>query len=116
MKQGNSADKVIRKAHIAATKLGRVDSRLTYWLTLDYGDGITQDFGGLDLTERHYSAPSGLLLILFILKVAEVATWEELPGRDVSVQLVGNTIYAIGNSAGNTWFVSSQGESNEARR
>jgi len=98
----------IINAQIESTMLGYEDHGiLTISLTLDFGEGSVQGFGGYSLGSRNNSDGKALHRHLTeILKVVGVDTWEELQGQYIRVKKEGidSRITAIGNLLEDKWF------------
>lgn len=92
---------------------------MTVWLTLDYGDGSKQGFGGYSLDEYDKTLKKRLphkALSMFItrcIEVVGVSEWDKLKGKSIRVKLngkagLGQSIEAIGNYLKNNWFYPKQ--------
>lgn len=82
---------------------------LTMWLTLDYGDGLHQGFGGyslyLDKTFKNHSLASFAgHFISRCLEVAGVDDIKDLPGKAIRVKCSAMTVSAIGHIIKTDWF------------
>ena len=87
----------IINATIESTFLGMQDHGPTLWVNVDHEHGH-QGFGGYGL--RDY----GERLILRILEVLEVDSWEKLPGMNCRVRGGSGGLTAIGHIVKNQWF------------
>lgn len=88
-------------ARIAETHLGSDDhGGFTAYITLDYGDGAHQGFGGYDLQAGN----ACVRFIKGVLEAAEVEFWEQLLGRPLRVEIEGGHIKAIAPLIGGDWF------------
>lgn len=104
-------DKIETKnATITGTLLGYEDHGiLTFFLYLDYG-GSGQGAGGYSLDEydkvlkKRVGAKEGLDLIIEILNVVGVRSWEELKGKHIRVKASFVKVYAIGNLLHDKWL------------
>ncbi len=83
---------------------------LTAWLTLDYG-GSGQSFGGYVLykvdVESKYSTDSinyAGIFISEIMRIADVDSWDDLPGKTIRVKGDDSTIDEIGHIIKDRWF------------
>lgn len=81
---------------------------LTSFLTLDYGDGGQQGFGGYVLLAPRAEDPLRSncgLWVWRVLHVAGVERWSQLPGRVVRVEVDDHVgIEAIGHAVRDVWF------------
>ncbi len=93
-------DLEIKNARIENASLGFEDHGiLTAFLTLDYGNGGGQGFGGFTL-DGIYCAE----FIKKVLKIVGVEKWEELKGEYIRVKAEHVKIHAIGNILEDKWF------------
>lgn len=86
---------------------------LSSWLTLDYGDGGHQGFGGFALylpkDFKHHDIMSHAgHWIWRVMEVAGVSKWSDLKGKTIRVQLdkagLGGNIEAIGHIVKDNFF------------
>jgi hypothetical protein len=86
---------------------------LSAWLTLDYGDGGHQGFGGYGLylpkSFTHHSLNVNYAghFIYRVLEIAGVNDWGSLAGKTIRVKRpagLGGTIQSIGHIVKNDWF------------
>ena len=90
----------IRNAQIKSTFLGREDHGIpTCFLYLDYGGG-GQGFGGYDLQFEG----KGIGFLMDVLRVVEVGSWEELPGKYVRAEADSSKVYRIGHITKEHWY------------
>ena len=105
----------IKNAVIERTFLGKEDHGiLTLNLSLNYGDGSCQGFGGMTLDvyskkeDRRIGHAYGTECLLRILEVVGVESWEELKGKNIRVETDSSSwdgkIIAIGNILSEKWF------------
>lgn len=101
---------IIKNAKIVNTKFGVEQGILTFFLTLDYGNGQGQLFGGVGLDQKAVIASEqSLKMIKKLLSDLGVFAWEFIKGINVKVKLKENKIVAIGNiladdTQGLNWF------------
>lgn len=89
--------RTIKNTKIVSTFLGIEDHGIpTFMINLDFG-GARQGYGRYDL--RYY----GIEIILEILKVLEVDSWENLSGV-IRADSDHDKIYKIGHIIKNQWF------------
>jgi len=108
---GNREKPKIRNAVIVDTFLGIEDHGImTCWITLDYGGGSRQGFGGfiLDtfdkLQDRRVGTSFGMSFIMRILEMVGVTRWEDLKGKHVRAKVTYEKIHAIGHIVEDKWF------------
>lgn len=88
-----------KPARVISTMLGREHHGIpTCWVTLNYGDGTGQGFGGYDL--RHY----GYAMVQGIIDAVGAETWESLKGMNVRVRSDESRILAIGHATEEQWY------------
>ena len=103
-----------KNARIESTMLGREDHGIaTFMLDLDYG-GVGQGAGGYALDEpqkdstgkfiKRVGTACGMDLILRVLDVLEVETWEKLPGTFCRVKSEHAKVHAIGHPLKDKWL------------
>lgn len=106
-------DEMIRNAVIKSAIISSADyGALTAWLQLDYGDS-QQGFGGYSLYLpkgfRHHKldTPAGHF-IWRCMELADVTSWDKLPGKTVRVKLdrdgLAGKIEGIGHIVKEDWF------------
>lgn len=103
-----------KNAKITSTMLGFEDHGImTLFLNLKYGQSSAQGAGGYCLDaplkvkgvfKRRIGTALGMDLIMSILKVVEVNTWEDLPGKTIRVKATHNKVHAIGNLLSDDWI------------
>lgn len=102
----------IRNAIIKRTELSNMDhGALTVWLDLDYGSSC-QGFGGYCLySDSNWEVGRGKnyagRFINRVMAIAEVSSWEELPGKAIRVRIENGLIKGIGNLLKEDWFIPS---------
>ena len=111
-------NEIIKNAQISDTMLGLEDHGImTYMIGLDYGSS-GQEFGGFTLDEpikdkddnfiERRGTAYGMELIMKILEILEVDSWEKLIGQHIKVKLsddtLGGKIIAIGHFLKDQWF------------
>lgn len=103
----------IENAKITKVSLGKEDHGiLTFWIFVDYGEGVGQGIGGYALDSfdkklnKRVASPKSLDLIATILDVVGVDTWEELPGKYIRVvnDGWGSTVKKFGNVLKDKWL------------
>jgi len=72
---------------------------LTFFITLDYGDGGHQSFGGYSLGKAYTTK-----VIEGILKVVGVDRWEKLKGQHIRVKAEHTKVHEIGHILEDKWF------------
>jgi len=99
-----------KNAKIDGTFLGVEDHGIfTFYLYLSYG-GAGQGAGGYGLdsydekTNKRVGYKRGIQLIMEILKVVGVNTWEELKGKHIRVKADMGRVYEIGNFLKDDWL------------
>ena len=101
-----------RNAVIERTTLGIQDHGIfTFMLMMDCGS-FHQGAGGyaLDHNPAHISGSKrvateyGMAMIMAILRIVGVDTWEELPGKAIRLKIESGTIVAIGNLLNDEWL------------
>ena len=100
----------IKNAKINSTSLGYEDHGIfTFYLNLEY-DGSGQSAGGYALDkyikekDTRIGTALGMQLIIEILKVLDVDTWENIRGKYIRVKSDWNKVYAIGNLLKDKWL------------
>jgi len=89
-----------QNAKIGKTHLGYEDHGIfTFYLMLDYGNS-GQGAGGYALDayvekKGRIGTKKGMDLIITILKLFEIDTWEELPGTYIKVKATHDHVHAI---------------------
>jgi len=104
----------IKNAIIESVVLDISDRNLlTAWLTLDYGGGLHQGFGGhvlyLPKSFKHHGDFGYAGHFIFrCLEVAGVESWDKLKGKTIRVKSdkegLGGKIIAIGHIVNDDWF------------
>jgi hypothetical protein len=105
---------VVRNAIIKSANLDYKDhGTLTVWLTLSYGDGNGQGFGGYALylpkSFKHHdvNGPAGHF-IFRCLEIADVTSWDAIAGKSIRVVLdkpgFSGNILGIGHITKDDWF------------
>ena len=81
------------------------DIFVTAWLYLSY-EHASQGFGGFCLhNTRNLSGGDWAgVFIGKVLKLVEVDSWDDLPGKTIRVERSGSTITRIGNIIKDVWF------------
>ena len=99
-----------KNAKINSTMLGYEDHGIfTFYLNLEY-DRASQSAGGFALdnynkeVDKRIGTAVGMKLIIEILKVLEVESWEKLKGTYIRVKADYSKIYAIGNLLKDNWL------------
>ena len=86
---------------------------LSAWLNLEYGDGMSQCFGGYSLylskeSSHHNSCLMGPniagLFIYKVMEIADVEYWDRVPSKTIRVKCDWNKVYAIGHITKDIWF------------
>lgn len=83
---------------------------LTVWITLHYGGGLCQGFGGhmLDNPKRPKSKSVAGHFIRRIMEVAGAATWKEVAGKPVRVKCLlegaNEVVSDVGHFINDDWF------------
>jgi len=107
---------MIKKATVIGSGLEITEHGfLTHWLSLDYGDGTKQNFGGYNLGGGSFNAKDHKVVpgyftswyLANIAKVCGVDAAENCIGATVLVDTVGdwpNKIIQIGNPDKDIWF------------
>lgn len=98
-------------AQIKQTKLGFTNGILTFHIVLDIQDGGAVCVGGYamdqydKLKERRIGSVYGTSVIMRILEVVSVDTWEELKGKYIRIKdcHLGDNVTSIGNLMKNEW-------------
>lgn len=105
MRETETKNAVIKSARITTD-----DGFLTVWLDLDYG-GTGQGFGGFTLyLPKHWTHhnPAGPNyaghFIARVMEIADVASWERLPGMTIRVRSEHCGVEAIGHIVKDDWF------------
>lgn len=102
----------ILNAQIKTTQLGREDHRIfTFGLTLAIQGGLGVTVGGYVMDrydkpkDRRVGTAYGMDLIIRILEVVGVRTWEELKGKYIRVEVPfnGGPVTKIGNLMEDKW-------------
>lgn len=106
----------IKNALIESTTIDTGDrGLLTAWLTLDYGDGGHQGFGGFALylpkDYSHYTEKGDFAghFIFRCMQIAGVESWDKIKGKSIRVKHEGTSVFsskiiAIGHITKNDWF------------
>jgi len=104
----------IQNAIISAAKITTGDHGfLDCWLTLDYGDGIFQGFGGwalyLPKPSKYYNIMSLAGHHIFrIMKITGVENWTNVVGKSIRVrgsgEILSFKIEAIGHIINDDWY------------
>ena len=87
---------------------------LSAWLTLDYGDGGCQGFGGYLLYApkgwRAHECKANYAghFIYRCLQIADVSDWAKLAGRTIRVRCEHSKVHAIGHIIKDDWFSPSE--------
>lgn len=89
----------VRNAIITEAFLGKKGDALIAVLALDYGGGVTQNFGGFPL-----SSGMAELFVSDVLTAAGVQSWSNLIGRAVRVEQDEKQVYRIGHIVRDVWF------------
>jgi hypothetical protein len=103
-----------KNARISSTMLGIEDHGImSFSICLDYG-GSGQCAGGYALDEpikdkngkfiRRIGSAAGTQLIMEIMRVVGVSSWEKLPNMNVRVRANFGKVYAIGNLLEDRWL------------
>lgn len=81
---------------------------LTLWLLLDFGDSTSQGFGGWCLYNSNFPDKDRAgRFIQRVLEIADVRSWEELPGKTIRVRASLTRVHAIGHILKDDWFTPS---------
>lgn len=96
---------VIERAVIESGDMGFLDA----WLTLNYGNGGAQGFGGYALyLPKHFrnhtlESPAGHF-IFRVMEIAGVTDWSRLAGKAIRARVEDGLITAIGHIVNDDWF------------
>ena len=86
---------------------------LSSWLTLDYGSGGVQGFGGYALylpkSWTHHALESVAGHWIFrVMEIAGVTEWDALKGKTIRVRAEHSGVLAIGHIVKDDWFTPSE--------
>lgn len=101
-----------KNAIITAASITSADHGvLSAWLTLEYGGGSCQGFGGYSLylpkSFKHHKIAGPNYAGHFIWRVMEIAgveSWDKLVGKTIRVQAAHQGVEAIGHIVNDDWF------------
>jgi len=100
----------IKNARIVSTHLGPSHgTAFTFSLELDNGHG-TRNVGNLDMgsynkpMERYEGWSGAIPILIEIMKVVGVESWEDLPGKYIRYKESPGRVYAIGHIIKNNWL------------
>ena len=102
----NEITYTLHNAYIKSTSLGFEDHGImTFWLNIEYSGGCGQGVGGYALDDPvtvigkldRVGTAKGMDLIMKIIKIVGVSSWEDLPGKYVRVYSNSNGVGAIFN-------------------
>ncbi len=100
----------IKNARIVSTHLGPSHgTAFTFSLELDNGHG-TRNVGNLDMgrynkrKERYEGWSGAVPMIIAILQVVGVDSWEDLPGKHIRYKESSGGVYAIGHIIKDNWL------------
>lgn len=82
---------------------------MTSYISLDYGDGGHQSFGGYALYlpeswDHHKLETVAGHFIFRVMEVAGVTEWNDLVGRTIRVESNHSGVYRIGHIVKDDWF------------
>lgn len=100
----------IKNAIIESATINDADrGLLTVWLTLKYGDGTGQGFGGYTLylpkTYKHHKMLSHAGHFIWrCMEIAEVSSWDKMKGKTIRVKAEHSKVHSIGHIVKDDWF------------
>lgn len=98
----------VRNATIEDVGLSNSDhGLLSSFVTLDYGDGGHQGFGGYTLYNPKFKNTHGNYTghwIWRVMEVAGVTEWDRIKGKNVRAKIEKGLVVAIGHITKDIWF------------
>lgn len=95
----------IVNAMIRSVMLGREDAGvLTCWVSLEYGDGSVQGFGGTSLYNERCNKDVAGRFIWRLLDICGVDDWSKIRGIPVRVRLENDKAVALGHFMKEEWL------------